>query len=87
MKITRLQPGKNKIILGVSIIDSQMKQKERRDELQRERAALVRAMALSDGYLSLYTVDPVTDYYIEFTSSDDFATLKTPKKETDFSNS
>jgi hypothetical protein len=36
MKITRMQPGGNRIILGVSIIDVQMKQKELRKEKQRK---------------------------------------------------
>ncbi|MBR6891503.1 MAG: hypothetical protein IKN05_10985, partial [Clostridia bacterium] len=53
MKITRMQGG-NRIILGVSIIDAHMKQKERYEQLQKERETLVRLMALSDGYL-----DPV----------------------------
>ncbi|MBR6219742.1 MAG: hypothetical protein IKQ80_04200, partial [Clostridia bacterium] len=53
MKITRMQGG-NRIILGVSIIDAHIMQKERYEQLQKERETLVRLMALSDGYL-----DPV----------------------------
>ena len=84
MKITRLQPSKNKIIIGVSDIDSQMKQKEHHEELRKEQAALVRVMALADGYLGLYTIDPETDHYIEFTSSEDYAKLGAPKEGEDF---
>ena len=41
-------------------------------------------MALSDGYLSLYTIDPATDHYVEYTCSDDYATLGAPKEGEDF---
>ena len=84
MKITRLQRGGNRIILGVSIIDSQMKQKARIEEMQKERDALTRIMALSDGYLSLYTVDPVTGRYLEFSSTDAYDTLGLAKEGEDF---
>ena len=84
MKVTRLQPGGSKIIMGISIIDAQVRQEERREELQRERATMVRVMALSDGYLALYTVDPETGRFVEFTSSDDFALLDTPREGEDF---
>ncbi len=82
MKVTRMQPGSSKIILGVSIIDAQMKQNERYEKLQNERAMLVRVMALSDGYLSLFTVDPETGHFLEYTRS--YATLGTPKEGDDF---
>ncbi len=82
MKVTRMQPGSSKIILGVSIIDAQMKQQEHFKELQKERAMLVRVMALSDGYLSLFSVNPETGNFVEYTRS--YATLGTPKEGNDF---
>lgn len=82
MKVTRMQPGSSKIILGVSIIDAQMRQKERYEKLQNERAMLVRVMALSDGYISLFTVNPETGHFLEYTRS--YATLGTPKEGDDF---
>ncbi len=86
MKVTRMQPGGSRIIMGISNIDAQMKQKEHFEAMQRERATLVRVMALSDGYLSLYTIDPMTDHYVEYTCSDDYATLGAPKEGDDFFN-
>ncbi len=83
MKITRM-PGGNRIIIGISCVDSQMKQKERQEELQKERDAMVRVMALSDGFLIMYTVDPVTGRYIEYSSSDDYDTLGMAKEGCDF---
>ena len=83
MKITRMHRG-NRLILGVSVIESQMKQKEKFEELQRERETLVRVMALSDGYLSLFTVDPNTGHYVEYSSSEDFDSLGAKKGGDDF---
>ena len=83
MKITRMSGG-NRIILGVSNIDKYMKQKKHFEELQKEREMLVRVMALSDGYLTLFTVDPKTGNYVEYSSSDDFDSLGAAKNGSDF---
>ena len=83
MKITRM-PGGNRIILGISIVDSQMKQKEQYDALQKERDTMVRLMALADGYLSLYTVDCATGHYIENSSTDDYGNIRVAKEGEDF---
>ena len=34
--------------------------------MQKERDTLIRVMALSDGYVALYTVDLQTEHYAEF---------------------
>ena len=83
MKITRMRGG-NRIILGISIIDSQMQQREQYEELRRERESMVRVIALSDGYLTLFTIDPKTGKYIEYSSSDDFDSLGAKKDGNDF---
>ena len=84
MKITRMHPGGNKIIIGISIIDSQMKHKELLEEFRREQETLTRVMALTENYLSLYTVNPETDNYIEYTASDEYETLGLTKYGEDF---
>ena len=83
MKITRM-PGGNHIIIGVSTVDAQMKQKELLEKTQKERDTLARIMTLDEGYLSLYSVDPETGQYFEYGSSDDFGTLGIAKKGDDF---
>lgn len=83
MKITRMHGG-NRLILGISIIDAHMKEKERFDQMQKEREMLVRVMALSDGYLTMFTVDPNTGHYIEYSSSEDFDSLGAAKGGNDF---
>ena len=83
MKVTRLRGG-NRIILGISIIDANMKQREKYEELKRDQETLVRVKALSDGYLSIFTVDPKTGKYMECSSSDDFDSLGAAKEGDDF---
>ena len=83
MKITRMKGG-NRLILGISIIDAHMKEKERIEQMQKERELLVRVMALSDGYLTMFTVDPKTGSYVEYSSSEDFDSLGAKKDGDDF---
>ena len=84
MKITRMQPGSNRIILGISIVDTYMQQKAHYEQLQKERDTMVRVMALSDGYLILYTVDMDTGYYVEYSSSELIDSLGVDKEGNDF---
>ncbi len=83
LKATRMRGG-NRIIIGVSIIEAHMREKRRLEEMRKEREMLIRVMALSDGYLSMFTVDPKTGKYIECSSSDDFDSLGAEKVGEDF---
>ena len=56
MKITRMKNG-NRLILGISMIDAQMKQQEEEKRLRQEKKSLGRIAALSPDYLVLYTVE------------------------------
>lgn len=84
MKAIRLQSGGNRIIFGVSIIDSQMKEREAYERAQQDRIALGRMMALSEGYIVLYSIDPETNRYTEYSSSEDFHELGIAKEGEDF---
>ena len=86
MKIMRMQSDDSHIIIGVSIVDSQMKQKAYLDELARERDTLARVMALSDNYLTLYSVNPENDRYIEYNATDEYRTLGLAQEGEDFFN-
>ena len=83
MKITRMH-GSNRLILGVSIVDTPMKQKARYEELQKERETLIRVMALSDGYVALYTVDLQTEHYTEFSASEDVGSFGVAREGDEF---
>ena len=84
MKITRTRSNANRIIMGISIVDAQMKEQARYKEAQHERETLARMMALSDDYLSLYSVDPATGRYIEYSATSEYETLGFAKEGEDF---
>ena len=83
MKITRMRGG-NKIILGISIIDSQMKQQEEAKRLRQEKTALGRIAALSPNYIVLYTVDPATGHYTQYNASKEYEDFGLAKQGEDF---
>ena len=84
MKVTRMQPDGRHIIMGISIIDSQMKQEAHLNDLRKERDALARVMALSEDYLTLYTVHPKTGHYVEYSATNDYESLGIAKQGEDF---
>ena len=84
MKITRMHRGSSKIIMGISIIDSQMKQQILLEELQKDHATLARVMALTEDYITVYIVDVESGQYVEYAASDDFERLGLEKAGSDF---
>ena len=74
MKISRLQGG-NRLILGISIIDAQMKKQEEEKKLRQESVSLGRIAALAGNYIALYIVDPVTEQFFKYSSSAEYAQL------------
>ncbi|MBQ7646796.1 MAG: EAL domain-containing protein, partial [Clostridia bacterium] len=84
MKATRMLNDGRYIIIGVSNVDSQMKNKELLDRIHKEQTAYSRLMALSGNYICLYTVDPETGHYTEYEATSDYAGLGFDKNGTDF---
>ena len=83
MKITRMQGG-NRIILGISNIDAQMRLQEEDRKLRQEKTALGRIAALAGSYIALYLVDPETEHFIEYSSSKEYARLGLMKQGENF---
>ena len=83
MKVTRMHGG-NRIILGVSIIDAHMKQQEEAKKLRQERESLGRIAALSPEYIVLYTVDPDTGNYTQYSPSEGFKSFGLATQGEDF---
>ena len=83
MKITRMQGG-NRIIIGISIIDSQMKMLQQVENMKKERDALARIMAITEDYVSLYYVHPDTGKFIEYTATEEYDSLGIEKEGEDF---
>lgn len=84
MKILRLRPDANHIIIGISNVDSQMKQQAAFERIRNEQIAYARIAALSGDYIVLYTIDPVTGRYFEYSTTSDFESLGISKEGDDF---
>ena len=80
MKINRMPNDKRFIIMGISIIDSQMKHQE---ELEKERQSR-RLAALSGEFYSIYEVNIENGKYREFNSTGIFSNLGIPTEGEDF---
>ena len=83
MKITRMKNG-NRLIMGISMIDAQMKQQEEEKKLRQEKNSLGRIAALSPDYLVLYMIDPVTGSYTQYNAAKAYEDFGLAKRGEDF---
>ena len=70
-----MKPGDDNIIIGVSNVDAQMRQKEALERVRADKATYSRLMALTGDYICIYTVDPVTDHYYVYSATKDYEGL------------
>jgi hypothetical protein len=84
MKIMRMLEDSRHLIMGVSNVDTQMKQKELLDRIRESEIAFSRIMALSGSYICLYTVDVESDRYVEYKSTPGFKGLGFARQGEDF---
>ncbi len=66
MKIVRTQPGASSIVIGISLVDSRLREKTLAEKILQERILYGRIAALASSYLLLYTVNPETERYYAF---------------------
>ena len=75
------------IVIGVSNIDAQISEEQRLEAERRSVAAYSRvAQALAKDYFSIYYVDTDTDYFLEYSSYDEYSELGIEKSGEDFFN-
>ena len=84
MKAVRMRADRSHIIIGVSNVDAQMRQKEAMARLQAEQTTYSRINALTKGFICIYTVDPATGSYGEYLAAEDYAGLNIAKEGDDF---
>ena len=84
MKIMRMHPNGNYIIVAISNIDSQMKQKKLLEIARQEQILYSRLMSLSGDFIAMYVVDPETEEFTEYSSAKIYNILKFPKNGSDF---
>lgn len=76
MKISRMVDDENCIIIALTDINEQTKQQQLAERIKEEHIAYSRINALAGNYLCIYVVDPETDNYREFSSTDSYKTYK-----------
>ena len=69
MKATRISGDDRHIIIGVSNVDSQVKDRMAAEHAREERKTYKRLSALNGNLIVLYFVDPDTEQYVEFSST------------------
>ena len=84
LKATRVENDSNHIIIGVTNVDAQMKDRIYAENEKEEKKAYMRLNAFSRNLLVLYIIDPETDEYTQFSASDDFNSLGISKKGKNF---
>ncbi|MCR4591472.1 MAG: EAL domain-containing protein [Lachnospiraceae bacterium] len=84
MKVVRMESNSKNIIIGVNNVDAQMRQQETLERLREEQTTYSRIYALMGNYIAIFTVDPETGNYMQYSASDDFSELGLSKAGTDF---
>ncbi len=84
LKAVRMAQDDNHIIIGVNNIDSQMRQQETIERLKEEQITYSRISALIGDFIGIYTVDPESGAYMQYSATKELSDLKTSKAGTDF---
>ena len=84
MKAVRMTRDKKYLIIGVSHIDAQVKQKQIVDKARQDQIIYSRLMALSEDYLCIYVINPDDNSYSEFQANSEFGSLGISKEGKDF---
>ena len=84
MNVTRMRDDDRYIVLGVTDVDEQAKQRNASMRVEEEQTAYNRLSALAGDFLCVYVVDPETGRYREFSAMAVYMTLSQAKEGPDF---
>lgn len=84
MKVVRIKTRGNHIIIGVNNVDAQMKEQEALERVKEERKTYERITALGGDYIVIYTVDPKTDHFTEYSATKEYNQLNLSKEGDNF---
>jgi len=86
LKAVRIKTHPDHIIVGVNNVDAQVRQKEALERMNQERIIYSRITALSEDFICIYTVNPETDEFSEYSAISAYDALALPKEGKDFFN-
>ncbi|MCR4989969.1 MAG: EAL domain-containing protein [Lachnospiraceae bacterium] len=75
LKIVRMEKDAGHIMMGVNNIDAQMKQQETLERLKEEQATYARIYALMGDFIAIYTVDPETGNYMQYSAAKEYSEM------------
>ncbi len=84
MKAVRLEGEENRLIVGISNVDIQMKERQELHRQRDEQQSYRRLSALGGDYLVFYTVDLKTSRYLEYSASENYSKLGINRTGSDF---
>ncbi len=84
MKAVRMGGDDEHIIIGVNNVNTLMQERAALERIRTDRVTYSRIMALTGDFVCIYTVDPNTGNYVEFSAAKDFEGLGIAKEGEDF---
>jgi diguanylate cyclase (GGDEF)-like protein len=84
LKAVRTKPDIDHMIIGVNNVDAHMRRKEALERMKEEQTTYSRIAALSGDFICIYTVDPVTNNYVEYSINEKYNRLNLPIQGDDF---
>jgi diguanylate cyclase (GGDEF)-like protein len=84
MKVSHMADDERFIIIGITDIDEEVKQRRAVERVKEEKIAYDRLRALAGDFLGIYSVVPETGAYHEYSSTVSFEGTALPKEGTDF---
>ena len=88
MKVIRMDDDPRYIVLAVRDIDELMQRRREEDRIREERIIYARLHAITGNFIVVYVVDPETNSYREFSSTNDYTeSIGVEKTGTDFFSS
>ena len=70
MRVSRMRDDDSLIVVAVSDIDELVKKRRAEERIREERIVYARLHAITDNFVAVYVVNPKTEQYHEFSSSD-----------------
>ena len=84
MKVSRMEDDRRFIIIAIADVDEEVKQHLAAERVKEEEIAYARLRALAGDFIGLYSVDPENCHYHEYSSTNSFKNLASPREGTDF---
>ncbi len=84
MRASRTEDDGRFIVIGVANVDEEMRQRETIKRAEEESITYARINALTGDFICIYTVDPETNRYLRYSSTDSFDSYDLPEEGDDF---